>query len=142
MTKKHKYRSNCPINYTQEILGDKWSMLIIRDLMFAGKRYYGEFLKSDEKISTNILADRLGKLEQNGLITKTIDEHNFSKNLYSLTPKAIDLMPILIEMIGWGLKYNDKTMVPPAFLQRLQTDKTELMKELKRAVSEAHVQQI
>lgn len=113
-------------------------MLIIRDLMFAGKRHYGEFLKSDEKISTNILADRLDKLGHSGLISKTIDKNNLSKNIYSLTSKGIDLMPILIEMICWGLNNNDKTMVPPEFLKGLQTDKLKFMKELKRAVSKAH----
>ena len=79
-----KYRSHCPINFAQEIFGDKWSLLVIRDLMFKGKKYYGEFLASDEKISTNILADRLEKLEADGLITKSIDNANNSKKTLCL----------------------------------------------------------
>lgn len=134
MQKKSRYRSNCPINYTQEILGDKWSLLIIRDMMFMGKRYYSEFLKSDEKISTNILADRLGKLEDNGIVSSRLDEQNYSKKIYSLTEKGIDLMPILFEMIEWGLEYNDKTIVPPEFKKQIQADKAGFLKYLMQAV--------
>jgi len=134
MAKKSRYRSNCPINYTQEILGDKWSLLIIRDMMFMGKCYYSEFLKSDEKISTNILADRLAKLEHNGIVSSRLDEQNYSKKIYSLTEKGIDLMPILFEMIEWGLKYNDQTIVPPEFKKQIQSDKDGFLKYLMQAV--------
>ena len=98
-------RSACPISATLEILGDKWTLLIIRDLMFGGKRTYGEFLQSEEKIATNILADRLLILENNGIIEKKAFPGNKAKNLYQLTPKGIDLMPILFEIILWGDKY-------------------------------------
>lgn len=125
-----QYRSHCPINFAQEAFGDKWSLLIIRDLMFKGKKYYGDFLESDEKISTNILADRLGKLEAKQLITKSIDEKNHSKYVYALTEKGIDLMPMLLEMIVWSAKYDDKTEAPPEFVHRFKTDKDALIGEL------------
>ena len=127
---KRKYRSHCPINFAQEIFGDKWSLLIIRDLMFKGKKYYGEFLGSDEKISTNILADRLEKLEADGLITKAIDNENNAKKIYALTQKGIDLLPMLLEMITWSAKYDDETGTPAEFIQQLQEDKESLIREL------------
>lgn len=125
-----KYRSHCPINFAQETFGDKWSLLVIRDLMFKNKKYYGEFLASDEKISTNILADRLEKLELNGLVKKAIDKDNNSKKIYSLTQKGIDLMPLLLEMIAWAAKYDRKTEAPAEFIVRLNEDKAGLIDEL------------
>lgn len=127
---ERKYRSHCPINFAQEIFGDKWSLLIIRDLLFKGKKYYSEFLSSDEKISTNILANRLEKLEADALITKAIDNENNSKNIYALTQKGIDLLPMLLEMIAWSAKYDDKTETPAEFIQKLEKDKDSLIREL------------
>ena len=95
----------CPISTTLDILGDKWTLLIIRDLMFSGKRTYGEFLQSEEKIATNILADRLLILEKTGMVEKKAFPGNRVKNLYQLTLKGIDLMPVLFEIILWGDKY-------------------------------------
>ena len=129
-TRKSEFRSTCPINTTQELIGDRWSLLIIRDLMFFEKRYYGEFLNSPEKISTNILAERLVKLENEGIITKTPDRENLSKNIYTLTNKGINLMPLLFEMIAWGDKYVVKSNLPKEFLRKLKTDKEALLREL------------
>lgn len=98
--------------------------------MFMGKKYYGEFLCSPEKISTNILANRLNKLEEIGLITKTADKENRTKNLYHLTKKGIELMPMLFEMIIWGNKYNIKTKIPEEFMLRYNSDKELFLKEL------------
>jgi DNA-binding HxlR family transcriptional regulator len=125
-----KYRSHCPINYAQEVFGDKWSLLIIRDLMFKGKKYYNEFLNSDEKISTNILANRLGKLEKSGLITKRLDVENNSRKVYSLTQKSIDLLPMLLEMIAWAAKYDDQTGTPQEFINKLESDRESLILEI------------
>ncbi len=98
--------------------------------MFMNKKYYGEFLSSEEKISTNILADRLGKLEENELITKLIDKENNSKYLYALTQKGVDLLPMLLEMIAWSAKYDKKTGAPEEFIRRLKEDKDSLIREL------------
>jgi DNA-binding HxlR family transcriptional regulator len=103
--KKTTRRSACPISITLDILGDRWTLLIIRDLMFSGKKTYGEFLQSEEKIATNILAHRLLILEKSGIIEKKDFPGNKAKNLYQLTPKGIDLMPVLFEIILWGDKY-------------------------------------
>ncbi|MVN20378.1 winged helix-turn-helix transcriptional regulator [Mucilaginibacter arboris] len=98
-------RSNCPLNFGLEIFGDKWTLLIIRDLMFFGKRHYNEFLASAEGISTNILADRLALLEQENFIKKSKDGAHKQKIIYSLTEKGIDLLPIILEIGLWSDKY-------------------------------------
>ena len=90
-------RSGCPINLTLEVLGDKWSLLIIRDIMFGNRRHFRELLtKSEEGISSNILADRLKTLLEQGIITRED---------YSLTERGIELLPVLAQMSAWGYKY-------------------------------------
>ena len=120
----------CPISSTLDILGDKWALLIIRDLMFKGKKTYGEFLRSEEKIATNILADRLLILEKNGIVEKRAFPGNKVKNLYRLTPKGIDLMPTLLEMILWG----DKDFKIPEPIHRvageMRKNKKGMMKQI------------
>lgn len=128
--KKVKARSNCPINFALEIFGDKWTLLIIRDLMFKSKIYYGDFLESEEKIATNILADRLGTLEQAGIIKKSQDQKNKTKYIYSLTEKGLDLMPVLIEIVLWSAKYDPKTATPKEFISQAQRDKEGLIRSL------------
>jgi len=129
--KEKQFKSHCPVNFAQETFGDRWSLLIIRDLMFKCKQYYGDFLNSDEKISTNILAARLEKLEAVGLITKAIDQENHSKKLYSLTQKGIDLMPMLLEMIAWSAKYDEQTEAPAEFIASFEKDRAALIEQLK-----------
>src|ERR1700704_257910 len=94
-------RSGCPLNASVEVLGDRWSLLIIRDMMLRGFRSYKEFLGSYERIATNILADRLQKLITHGIITAESDSSDGRKLIYSLTPKGIDLAPVLTEMVLW-----------------------------------------
>lgn len=101
-------RSDCPLNFGLEIFGDKWSLLIIRDLMFFGKRYYNEFLSSAECISTNILAERLAMLEHEKIIKKQKDPAHKQKLIYSLTEKGIDLAPVIINIGLWSEKYAKK----------------------------------
>jgi DNA-binding HxlR family transcriptional regulator len=103
--KKIKKRSECPISSILDILGDKWSLLIIRDIAMTGKNTYNEFLKSEEKIATNILADRLVMLEEVGILTKEEHPDSKAKILYRLTQMGIDLLPILFETILWSDKY-------------------------------------
>ena len=99
-------RSGCPINLTLEILGDKWSLLIIRDMMFGNRRHFRELLtKSDEKISSNILSDRLKTLVEEGILTRVDDPTHKQKGIYSLTEQGIELLPILAQMAAWGFKY-------------------------------------
>ncbi len=129
--KPQQYRSHCPINYAQEMFGDKWSLLIVRDLMFKKKKYYGEFLKSEEKISTNILANRLEKLEKSNIISKKQDEHHHARYIYALTQKGKDLLPMLLEMLAWSALYDDKSEAPPLFVKRLEKNRTSLIKDLR-----------
>lgn len=103
--KKDKKRSDCPISCSLDIFGDKWSLLIIRDMMFFHKSTYGDFLKSAEGIATNILASRLQGLEENKLIEKLDHPDSKAKVLYKLTQKAIDLLPMIVEIHLWADKY-------------------------------------
>src|SRR6266852_2550511 len=102
-----KRRSGCPLNASVEILGDRWSLLIIRDMMLRGFRTYKEFLESHEGIATNILADRLRKLIAHGIITTERDPSDGRKQNYSLTAKGIDLAPVLTEMVLWAAGHED-----------------------------------
>jgi len=104
--KEIKQRSECPISYSLDILGDKWTLLILRDMIFNGKTSYGEFLQSAEKIATNILADRLAALHSQGLIDKKVAADKKSKFLYSMTEKGIGLIPTIMELTIWGAKFN------------------------------------
>ena len=128
--KKLTRRSTCPISTTLDILGDKWTLLIIRDLMFKGKRTYGEFLQSEEKIATNILADRLLTLEKNGIVEKRAFPGNKAKNLYQLTPKGIDLMPILFEIILWGNEYFEIPERVHRLAGEIRKDRNGMIKEI------------
>jgi DNA-binding HxlR family transcriptional regulator len=99
-------RSGCPINLTLEVVGDKWSLLVIRDMIFGNRRHFRELLtKSEEGIASNILADRLKTLLERGIISKADDPTHKQKAIYSLTEQGIELLPVLAQMSGWGLKY-------------------------------------
>lgn len=99
------FRSGCPINLGLEVFGDKWTLLIIRDMMFAGKRHFREFLASDEAISSNILSDRLAMLVAAGIVTRAGDPSHKLKAIYSLTEKGIDLLPIIAQISRWSRSY-------------------------------------
>lgn len=101
-----KSRSDCPISCSLDVFGDKWSLLIIRDIMLREKLTYSEFLESEEKIASNILVNRLSVLESEGILLKEVSPAKKSKFIYSLTKKGIDLLPIVIEIMDWGAKYN------------------------------------
>ncbi len=126
-----KKRSDCPISCSLDIFGDKWSLLIIRDIMLRGKASYSEFLTSEEKIATNILVNRLGILESEKILVKEVSPTNKSKFVYSLTQKGADLLPIIIEIMDWGAKYNENC--PRKELgKKIKKDKLALVKELSR----------
>jgi len=132
-------RSHCPINYTLEHFGDKWSFLILRDLMFKGKRHYNEFLEAGERVSTSVLGDRLKKLEEAGIITKREDTVKKSRILYSLTQKGIDLLPVLLEMIIWGGENDEGTEVPQEFMDQARSNKELLLKQIRDALAAQHL---
>jgi DNA-binding HxlR family transcriptional regulator len=100
------HRSGCPINLTLEVLGDKWSLLVIRDMVFGNRRHFRELLtKSVERIASNILADRLKRLVGQGIISKADDPTHKQKAIYSLTEMGIALLPVLAQMSAWGLRH-------------------------------------
>lgn len=104
------HRSGCPINLSLEVFGDRWSLIILRDMMFGGRRHFRELLtQSEEGISSNILADRLKMLLDEGMITKTDDPTHKQKAIYSLTEKAIALVPIFAQLGAWGRRYTPAT---------------------------------
>lgn len=98
-------RSGCPVNLSLEIFGDRWTLLVLRDIIFAGSRHYRELLNGPECISSNILADRLATLVGHGLLTKSDDPSHKQKITYSLTEQAIELVPVLAQLIAWGMRY-------------------------------------
>ncbi len=103
-------RSGCPINLSVELLGDRWSLVVLRDVIFGGRRTYGTLLtQSDEGISTNLLADRLKKLVAAGLLTTSDDPAHKQKTVYSLTEKAITLVPVFAQLGAWGRRWLPAT---------------------------------
>jgi len=128
--KKIEYRSDCPISTALDIFGDKWSLLIVRDMVFKGLSTYGDFLNGGEKIATNILADRLTMLEAGGIIAKQKHPESKAKILYTLTPKGIDLVPALVEIIAWSEKYHEVHPQAKQFAKQLRKDKVALIKQI------------
>src|SRR6476469_8609559 len=129
---KVKKRSDCPISNSLDIWGDKWSLLIIRDLMFAKECTYGDFLKAQEGIATNILASRLQVLEENKIIEKLDHPDSKAKVLYRLTKKGIDLLPIMIEINLWAEKYSSITEDRKAMLKEVKKDKAGFIKSMSK----------
>jgi DNA-binding HxlR family transcriptional regulator len=125
-----KKRSDCPISCSLDIWGDKWSLLIIRDLMFKKECTYGDFLKSEEKIATNILASRLQTLEENKLIQKLAHPDSKAKVLYRLTVKGIDLLPVLMEVHIWAEKYYEIPTDLKAIIKEAKKDKDKFVKQV------------
>jgi DNA-binding HxlR family transcriptional regulator len=125
-----KKRSDCPVSCSLDIWGDKWSLLIIRDLMTAKSCTYGDFLKSPEGIATNILAARLLALEENKIIEKLPHPDSKAKVLYKLTRKGIDLLPIMIEINLWAEKYLSIPEDRKAQLKEVKKDKAGFIKAM------------
>ena len=125
---KNNRRSDCPVSCSLDVWGDKWSLLIIRDLMNAKQCTYGDFLKSPEGIATNILASRLSALEENGVIEKLSHPDSKAKVLYKLTHKGIDLLPLLIEIGIWSEKYYIIDKSKKAEIKEVKKNKEEYIK--------------
>lgn len=106
---RQDHRSTCPISTALELTGDRWTLLVIRDLMFAGKRHFREFLQSEEAISSNVLADRLNSLVESGIVTRRDDPTHAQKAIYSLTEKGLGLLPVLIAMSTWTQQHYPRT---------------------------------
>jgi DNA-binding HxlR family transcriptional regulator len=125
-------RSDCPISFTLDFLGDKWSLLIIRDIIFEEKSFYGEFLKSEEAVATNILANRLRKLQNAGIVFFEIPPTKKSRKQYYLTKKGLDLIPLILEMILWGSKNDSGTSAPVSYTTLIKEDRDGVNQNLRR----------
>lgn len=128
--KKPGRRSGCPLNAALEMLGDRWSLLVVRDLMFRGRRSFQEFLGAEEGIATNILAERLRRLETLGIVERRADPGDARRSLYRLTEKGIDLAPALVELMLWAARH-EKTAAPPATLRRMASRREEFLQEVR-----------
>lgn len=128
--KNTKAWSGCPVRFGMSQFGDKWSFLIIRDLMFKGRKYYHEFIDAGEGIATSVLATRLVDLESNGIVNKSRDPVKGSRFIYTLTQKGIELMPMMLAMMDWAEKYDAETEVPRDFIKKLRNDPDKLQQEI------------
>ncbi len=124
------WRSGCPLNASVEMLGDRWSLLIIRDMMLRGSRTFKDFLDSYEKIASNILADRLRKLESHGIISTAADPADGRRVHYLLTQKGIALAPVLTEMVLWAAAYEDTAN--QALVREMLKDKQKFLAGVRR----------
>lgn len=129
-------RSHCPINFGLESFGDSWSLLIIRDMVFFNMRTYGEFLGSREGIATNILANRLLRLEERGIIKRSPHDSDKRRDIYTLTEKGLGLIPILIEISYWSSQHDAKTRATDSFTEAYATNKVALVEALKLRIQE------
>jgi DNA-binding HxlR family transcriptional regulator len=124
-------RSNCPMSYALDFVGDKWTLLVLRDLIMSRKQYFQDLLESDEKIASNILASRLKQLEAAGMITRANDPAHGRRVIYSPTAKALDLLPAMLELVRWSAAYDARTGVPSAFVRRIAGDRDVLVDEIR-----------
>ncbi len=132
MTKERIFlrRSECPLNASVEMLGDRWTLLILRDMMVSGLHTFKEFLGSGEKIATNILADRLRRLEADEMIDSQPDPSDGRKRIYTLTAKGIDLAPVLTEMVLWASRHERTGNQP--LVERMNKDKQQFLAGIRR----------
>lgn len=132
----YQRRSRCPISFSLDMIGDSWSLLVIRDIVYFGRKTYGAFLSSDEGIARNILAARLVQLEQKGILLKKPHPTDGRKDLYELTEKGLDLIPLLLDMAEWGAKHEPETAESEAWLQEVTIGKEALIKLIRETVQE------
>ncbi|MEQ1855391.1 MAG: winged helix-turn-helix transcriptional regulator [Longimicrobiales bacterium] len=124
----HRDRSRCPIAYSLDVLGDRWTLLILRDLAFKERRYFQDFLGASEKISSNILTDRLRRLERWGLIEGRPDPEDGRRVRYFMTDDGLDLIPVLIEMTIWGSKRHPDSAIPLERAARMGADRDSVVR--------------
>ena len=128
---KSKRRSGCPVSISLEILGDKWTLLVIRDLMVRGYRTFKEFQSSSERIASNILSDRLQKLEAAKIVETEIDAADARKVNYRLTQRGIDLAPVLMDLLIWGARH-EKTGAPEGLAEKMEAQREAFLAETRR----------
>ncbi len=133
--RRRRRRSDCPVHFGLEVFGDPWALLILRDLLLKGRSTYSDFLHAEEGIATNVLADRLTQLEQDGLVVAERGAGGGRAHRYRPTSKAIDLLSVLLEIIAWSAAYDPATAADPAFVARLCSDRSGLERDLRDQVA-------
>ena len=128
---REKPRSGCPVSVSLEVFGDRWSLLIVRDLMVRGYRSFKEFAESGEGIATNVLSDRLKKLQRAGIIVATEEPTDFRRVHYELTEKGISLAPVLLELLIWAA-HHEETGAPCAVIDQMETNRAQVLVEVRR----------
>ena len=116
-------RSGCPISFALDLFGDRWTLLILRDLILQGKRRYREFLKADEGIASNILSERLKRLETADIVTRRTDPEDRRQLIYEPTSKGEKLLPVLLEIAAWGASHDENTAAPTKFAESFYADR-------------------
>ena len=136
---KKEPKSGCSINLGLETFGDKWTLLIIRDILLGNKRHFREILKSDEKISTKTLTTRLNDLEQKGILIKENDPSHKQKYIYNLTEKGIDLLPVIVSIAEWSLKYESVDEISSKHTKQLIDGGKSLIEKFTTDLKEKHL---
>jgi DNA-binding HxlR family transcriptional regulator len=126
-----KRRSGCPVSISLEVFGDRWSLLLVRDLMVRGYRSFKEFAESGEGIATNILSDRLKKLQAAGIIVATEEPADFRRVHYELTEKGISLAPVILELLIWAA-HHEETGAPCAVIEHMEKNREQVLAEVRR----------
>ena len=129
-------RSDCPITYALDFIGDKWTLVVLRDLIIVRKRQFRDFLASDEKIASNILSSRLKLLEAAGMVTRRGDPEHARHVIYEPTEKGFDLLPTMLEMVLWSAKYDSRTAAPPAIVRRIAKNRGAYIAEIRTSQNE------
>lgn len=132
-------RSGCPISLSLELLGDRWTLLIIRDMIFAGKKHFREFLQSHEGISSRTLAERLQTLQDEGIVTKSDDPTHKLKAIYRLTEAGIDLLPVLATLGAWGSKYRKADNEMARIAVELAASGEAALEQMKKKLHAEHI---
>ena len=124
-------RSHCPISYSLDIVGDRWTLLVLRDLIIVGKRHFRDFLESEEGIASNILTARLKLLEGHGMARRRRDPKSGRQVIYEPTAKGLDLLPAMLEFARWGGTYDPQTAAPKEMLRRIRQDRDGVVLEIR-----------
>lgn len=132
----HKQRSECPITNVLDIVGDRWTLIVVRDMLLLGKHEYREFLEGPDGIATNILADRLRRLSCTGIVQSMPHPDNKKRKFYYLTERGKQLLPLMIEMIIWGATHLSAVRVPPRLLCKIKNNREQFVRETLQAITE------
>jgi len=124
----------CPVNVAVEAVCDRWALLVIRDIVFYGKRTFREFMGSEERITTSVLADRLAWLVEHGILSRQQDDQDRRVETYTLTEKGLALIPVLVDLANWGLAYSSEIRANPLWIEKSQSDHAGLCRLIRDAV--------